>query len=103
MKTIFSLFLGMLAMIGLGVWIHTTVLANIVGLASITGLLIFYFKQNEPLPDHGETPIDEKLNGMTYEEKKNWYVLFIIGLIFSFIFGTFWNDSMGGMKKHEDY
>jgi hypothetical protein len=97
MKIIFPLFLGMLAMIGLGVWMHTTVLANIVGLASITGLLIFYFKQSEPLPEQTDTPIDEQINAMTAEEKKQWYSLFIIGLIFSFIFGTFWNTSMGGM------
>jgi hypothetical protein len=97
MKIIFLLFLGMLAMIGLGVWMHTTVLANIVGLASITGLLIFYFKQSEPLPDQTDTPLNQRINAMSAEEKKQWYSLFIIGLIFSFIFGTFWNTSMGGM------
>jgi nicotinamide riboside transporter PnuC len=87
----------MLAIIALGVWMHTTVLANIVGLASITGLLIFYFKQSEPLPEQSETLIDKKINVLTPEQKKQWYSLFIIGLIFSFIFGTFWNDSMGDM------
>jgi nicotinamide riboside transporter PnuC len=97
MKIIFPLFLSMLAIIALGVWMHTTVLANIVGLASITGLLIFYFKQSEPLPEQSETLIDKKINVLTKEQKKQWYSLFIIGLIFSFIFGTFWNDSMGGM------
>jgi hypothetical protein len=97
MKIIFPLFLSMLAIIALGVWMHTTVLANIVGLASITGLLIFYFKQSEPLPEQSETIIDKKINVLTPEQKKQWYSLFIIGLIFSFIFGTFWNDSMGGM------
>jgi len=97
MKIIFPLFLGMLAMIGLGVWMHTTVLANIVGLASITGLLIFYFKQSEPLPEQAETPIDQQISALTTEQKRQWYSLFIIGLFFSFIFGTFWNTSMGGM------
>lgn len=97
MKIIFPLFLGMLVMIGLGVWMHTAVLANIVGLASITGLLIFYFKQSDPLAEQIETPINEQLNALTAEQKKQWYSLFIIGLVFSFIFGTFWNSSMGGM------
>ncbi len=93
MKIIFLLFLGMLALIGLGVWMHTTVLANLVGLASITGILIFYFRQ----PDNQENSIGEQVGSLTKEQKKNWYTLFIIGLVFSFIFGTFWNSSMGGM------
>lgn len=84
MKLIFPLFLAMLAMIALGQWLNSLVPANIVGLGAITGLLIFIFKN----PDAEET--------LTPEAKRQWYALFIIGLIFSFIFGSFWNTSMGG-------
>jgi hypothetical protein len=93
MKIIFPLFLGMLAMIGLGVWMHTTILANLIGVASFTGLLILYFRQ----PVNQEIAIGEEIDHLSAEQKKQWYSLFIIGLIFSFIFGTFWNSQMGGM------
>jgi uncharacterized membrane protein YfcA len=85
MKLIFPLFIAMLAMIGLGQWLGSLVPANLVGLAAITGLIIFIFKN----PEAEDT--------MPAETKKQWYALFIIGLIFSFIFGSFWNTSMGGM------
>lgn len=85
MKLIFPLFLVMLAMIALGQWLGSYVPANLVGLGAMTGLIIFIFKN----PDEAET--------MSADTKKQWYALFFIGLIFSFIFGSFWNTSMGGM------
>ena len=98
MKIIFPLFLGMLAMIGLGVWLNTPVLANMVGIASITGLLIFVFRQ--PDGDASDVPPTAawlaQVQRLTLEQKKQWYSLFIIGLVFSLIFGSFWNAQMGG-------
>ena len=83
MKLIFPIFLSMLALIGLGVWWQTYILANVVGLMSMTGLLIIFFRQ----PDS-----NIKLSAI---DQKRWYTLFIIGLIFSLIYGSFWDTSLG--------
>jgi hypothetical protein len=83
MKLIFPLFLGMLAMIGLGVWLQTYIFANVVGLVSMAGVMIMFFRQ----PD-AETSISPT-------EQKRWYALFIIGLVFSLIYGSFWDPSIG--------
>lgn len=83
MKLIFPLFLAMLGMIGLGIWLNTYVPANVVGLLSITGLLMMFFRQ----PDDPSS--------LTPEQKKRWYALFLIGLVFSLIFGSFWDTSIG--------
>lgn len=90
---VFSLFLSMLATIALGQWLGTHILANLVGLASITGLLIFYFRN----PEAQEAALGEKISHLTREQKKQWYGLFAIGLFFSLLFGSFWNTSMGGL------
>lgn len=100
MKLIFPLYLAMLAMIGLGAYLHTPVLANLVGLASITGLLVFLFRQ----PAGGTKadalemkPIELEIEQIDAQQKKHWYSLFVIGLIFSLVFGSFWNSQIGGM------
>jgi len=62
-------------------------LANIAGFISAVGFLVVFFKDR---PDE-ETEQEIKL-------RKYWYIVFATGIIFSLIFGSFWNDHMGNME-----
>lgn len=102
MKLLLSSFLTMLALIGIGIWLNTHILANLVGLASITGLLILYFRQdNSQVVSEADLVADKLVSNEDTEQarmaRRNWYTLFAIGLLFSLLFGSFWNASMGGL------
>jgi len=90
---VFGIFIGMLLTIGVGIWLETSLLANLVALSGITGLLIFFFHN----ADQTEGRISRWLMGLSREQKKQWYGLFAVSLFFGLMFGNFWNDSMGGL------
>ena len=90
---VFGIFIGMLLTIGVGIWLGTNLLANIVALSAITGLLIFFFHN----ADNSEGRLSHWLMGLSDEHKKQWYGLFAVSLFFGLMFGSFWNDSMGGL------
>lgn len=60
--------------------------ANIAGFISAIGLLLVFFKDR---PEH-ESQQQIKL-------RRYWYIVFATGIFFSLIFGSLWNDKMGGM------
>lgn len=60
--------------------------ANIAGFISAIGLLLVFFKDR---PEE-ETKQQIKL-------RRYWYIVFATGIFFSLIFGSLWNDKMGGM------
>lgn len=62
-------------------------LANIAGFISAIGFMIVFFK------DRPESESDQEKKMRRY-----WYIVFITGLFFSLIFGSFWNDEMGNME-----
>jgi hypothetical membrane protein len=90
---VFGIFIGMLLVIAAGIWLETNFLANLVALSGITGLLIFFFHQDDQ--PHGRLGL--WLIGLTREQKKQWYGLFAVSLFFGLMFGSFWNDQMGGL------
>lgn len=90
---VFGIFIGMLLTIGLGIWLGNSLLANLVALFGITGLLIFFF-HNE---DQRDGKLARWLLKLTREQKKQWYGLFAVSLFFGLMFGSFWNASMGGL------
>ena len=61
-------------------------LANIAGFISAIGLMLIFFKDR---PDQ-ESVLELKM-------RRYWYIVFATGIVFSIIFGSFWNDSMGNM------
>ena len=62
-------------------------LANIAGFISAIGFMLVFFKDR---PEE-ETEAQKK-------RRKYWYLVFATGIIFSIIFGSFWNDHMGNME-----
>jgi amino acid transporter len=60
--------------------------ANIAGFIAAIGFLLVYFKDR---PE--EESEAEKLR------RRNWYIVFFIGMIFALVFGSLWNNKMGGM------
>ena len=60
--------------------------ANLAGLISALGFMYIFFKDR---PE--DEPESEKLR------RRNWYIVFFIGLLFALIYGSLWNDQMGGM------
>ncbi|OYX06611.1 MAG: hypothetical protein B7Z05_04400, partial [Thiotrichales bacterium 32-46-8] len=71
---VFGIFIGMLLTIGVGIWLETSLLANLVALSGITGLLIFFFHN----VDQTEGRISRWLMGLSREQKKQWYGLFAV-------------------------
>lgn len=61
-------------------------LANIAGFISAVGFMVVFFKDR---PDE-ETEFQIRM-------RRYWYIVFATGIIFSLIFGSFWNDHMGNM------
>lgn len=68
-------------------------LANIAGFISAIGFMFIFFKDR---PD-AETISAEAI---AFENKirRYWYIVFATGIIFSLIFGSFWNSEMGNMS-----
>lgn len=66
-------------------------LANIAGFISGVGFLLVFFK-DPPKEERTEAEIAAE-----NEFKKKWYMVFAIGLLFSILFGSFWNDEFGNM------
>lgn len=62
-------------------------LANIAGFISAIGFMLVFFKDR---PDD-ETEAQKK-------RRKYWYLVFATGIVFSILFGSFWNDHMGNME-----
>ncbi|WP_319381594.1 hypothetical protein [Thiomicrorhabdus sp.] len=60
--------------------------ANIGGFISAIGFMLVFFK------DRPEAESEEERR-----TRRNWYIVFAIGLFFSLLFGSFWNDHMGNM------
>lgn len=61
-------------------------LANVAGFIGAMGLLLTFFKDR---PEE-ESEFEIKM-------RKYWYIVYGTGIFFSLIFGSFWNDQMGGM------
>lgn len=61
-------------------------LANIAGFISAIGFMIVFFKDRP----EDESPQQKQL-------RRYWYIVFATGIIFSLIFGSFWNDQIGNM------
>ncbi|MDX1795909.1 MAG: hypothetical protein R3219_04205 [Hydrogenovibrio sp.] len=81
------LMLGIISMLT-----HNHYVANLAGFISAIGFMLVYFK--DPSKEEEQ---DEALQAKTATYKKYWYVVFATGLLFSLLFGSFWNDQMGGM------
>jgi Na+/proline symporter len=65
--------------------VHT--FSNIAGFISAIGFMAVFFK------DHPENE-DESAKRM----RKNWYIVFATGIVFSLVLGSFWNTHMGNME-----
>lgn len=61
--------------------------ANIGGFLSAIGFMVIFFKD----PPEEETAQQIKM-------RRYWYVVFATGIVFSLIFGSFWNTHMGNME-----
>ncbi len=90
MKLLLSVF-GAILLLGVAAMltqIHH--LANVAGFIASIGFLLVFFR------DHPQDFSDE--DAAKYNKfKKYWYFVFGFGLFFSLIFGSFWNNKMGGM------
>lgn len=62
-------------------------LANVAGFISAIGFLAVFFK------DRPATESEQDI-----KQRRYWYIVFATGLIFSLIFGSFWNDHIGNME-----
>ncbi len=66
--------------------------ANIAGFIAAVGFMLVFFK------DVPKTlTLDEK--GELNKFKKYWYFVFSFGVFFSLLFGSLWNNQMGGMAS----
>ena len=65
--------------------VHT--FANIAGFISAIGFMLVFFK---------DRPEDE--SEQAQKMRKYWYVVFVTGIIFSLLMGSFWNTHMGNME-----
>lgn len=63
-------------------------LANIAGFISAVGFMVIFFK------DRPDEETDEEIRKRRY-----WYIVFASGLLFSLIFGSFWNHEMGNFDS----
>lgn len=66
--------------------------ANIAGFIGAIGLMFVFFK--DPITED----MDEDAVKAEKALKLKWYVVFFTGIIFSLIFGSFWNDDFGNMS-----
>lgn len=66
--------------------------ANIAGFISAIGFMAIFFKDRD-----NEKNMDETILENVQKHRKYWYIVFSTGLFFSLIFGSFWNNQMGGM------
>lgn len=66
--------------------------ANIAGFIGGVGLMLIFFKDPSSEEMTEEEMREEK------QIKKRWYIVFITGILFSLIFGSFWNDDFGNMS-----
>ena len=64
--------------------------ANVGGFIAAIGFMLVFFQ--DPQKNLSE---EESLNLVKF--KKYWYFVFGFGFFFSFIFGSLWNNQMGGM------
>lgn len=71
---------------------HNHYLANIAGFISAVGFMVIFFKDRPNANELSETEIKRAAQMRTY-----WYIVFATGLVFSLIFGSFWNSEMGNM------
>ena len=60
--------------------------ANIAGFIGAIGLLYVFFK---------DRPEEESV--LEIKMRRYWYIVFGFGIFFSLLFGSLWNDKMGGM------
>jgi hypothetical protein len=90
---VFGIFIAMLLTIGMGILLGTNIFANLVALFGITGLLVFFF-HNE---DQATGRLGHWLMGLSEQQRKQWYGLFAVSLFFGLMFGNFWNSRMGGL------
>ncbi|MBD3756006.1 MAG: hypothetical protein IE937_10285 [Gammaproteobacteria bacterium] len=65
---------------------HIHYFANIAGFIGAIGLMFVFFKDR---PEE-ETARDKQL-------RRYWYIVCATGIFFSLLFGSLWNDKMGGM------
>lgn len=66
--------------------------ANIAGFISAMGFLVVFFKDKED-----ETKLSLAEISLIKKMRQRWYIVFGTGIFFSLIFGTLWNNQMGGM------
>jgi Na+-transporting NADH:ubiquinone oxidoreductase subunit NqrB len=92
MKKLLATYLAILA---LGIASYVTDIhyfANIAGFIGAMGLMLVFFK------DRPEEEIDPQAYAQDKKMRRYWYIVFFTGLFFSLLFGSLWNDQMGGMK-----
>ncbi len=84
-----TLLLTYTTILGLGITSMLTGIHHLANLAGFIGaiiLLLVFFK------DRPENESEAEI-----KQRRYWYIVSGTGLIFSFIFGSFWNDHMGNM------
>lgn len=90
MKLLLSIFVVIL-LLGISAMItQFHYFANIAGFIAAVGFMVVFFKDPQKNLTEAE---QEELNKF----KKYWYYVFGFGVFFSFIFGSLWNNQMGGM------
>lgn len=67
--------------------------ANIAGFISAIGFMAVFFKDR----DEEKEMTEEEIKAAA-KQRQRWYIVFATGLFFSFIFGSLWNNQMGGMS-----
>lgn len=88
---IFILFIAMLAISILGAQFNMAILPNLVALAGLTGLVFMYLHN----PDNKEGKLNEWLGSLSAQQKKQWYGLFVLSILFGLALGSLWVSEMG--------
>lgn len=65
-------------------------LANIAGFISAVGFMVVFFKDQPADLTEEEAQHAAKM-------RRYWYIVFGTGILFSLLFGSFWNSEMGNM------
>ncbi|KUJ74859.1 hypothetical protein AVO42_05630 [Thiomicrospira sp. XS5] len=94
MKNILITYFIILALGFASMLTHNHYLANIAGFISAVGFMVIFFKDRPDESTLSEEEIKQAAKMRTY-----WYIVFATGLIFSLIFGSFWNSEMGNMAS----
>ena len=90
MKLLLSVFSIIIILGTLAMFTQIHYLANVAGFIAAVGFMLVFFR------DHPQDLSEKEANEYS-KYKKYWYFVFGFGMFFSIIFGSFWNNQMGGM------